>query len=62
MPEDKKKRRRVPQTYKHHAGAFCLSVYDPQGQPIPVSVRKQAEDAILEIALSNKLLIGTATT
>jgi hypothetical protein len=62
MTEDKKKRRRVPQTYKHHAGAFCISVYDPQGQPIPGSVRKQVEDAVHEIVMANKLLHGIATT
>lgn len=55
-----KKRPRRRQTYTHHKNAVSISVYDPTGQTIPVEVRKQLEQSVLDAALANKLLINIA--
>jgi hypothetical protein len=63
--EDKskpKKRRRNQQTYRHKTNAVHVTLYDPHGETVPATVRHKAEQAILDIALSNNLLINIATT
>lgn len=58
----KKGRRRNQQTYRHKTNAVSVTLYDPQGQTIPAEVRHQAEQAVLDVALANNLLINIATT
>lgn len=62
MPEIKTKSRRPrkKQTYQYHKSAVSISVYDPTGTTIPVDIRKQLEDSVLETALAHKLLISIA--
>jgi hypothetical protein len=57
-----KKRRRNQQTYRHKTNAVHVTLYDPHGETVPATVRHKAEQAILDIALSNNLLINIATT
>lgn len=60
--KSKKKRRRNQQTYRHKTNAVHVTVYDPHGETIPASIRHEAEQAVLDIALAHKLLINIATT
>jgi hypothetical protein len=63
--EDKskpKRRRRSQQTYRHKTNAVHVTIYDPHGETVPASVRHQAEQAVLDIALAHNLLINIATT
>jgi hypothetical protein len=61
MPDpNKPKRQRRRQTYTHHKNAVSISVYDPAGATIPVEIRKELEESVLNAALTNKLLINIA--
>lgn len=62
MSESKKRSKGIKQTYQHRTNAICITLYSPFGDTIPAEVRHQAEQAILEIALPNELLINIATT
>lgn len=57
-----RKRTRPKQTYKHHTNAVCVTVYHPMGETIPAAVRRQIEESVLDVALSNQLLISIALT
>lgn len=62
MQDKPKRRRRNTQTYRHKTNALHVTLYDPHGETIPAEVRHKAEQAILDIALPNNLLINIATT
>lgn len=62
MVEKKRPRPRRKQTYVHRMNAVHLTVYSPDGGTIPAEVRKQAEQAVTDVALQNGLLVGIATT
>lgn len=57
-----RKRNRPKQTYKHHTNAVCVTVYHPMGETIPAAVRKEIEESVMNVALSNQLLINIALT
>lgn len=57
-----KKRKRPRQTYVHQKNAVHLTLYSFDGRNISAEVRKEAEQAITDIALRNQLLVGIATT
>lgn len=61
MSVDKKWRRKGknPATYPH---AVHVTVYDPQGAPVPETVLAEAAASVLEVAKRHQLLIATATT
>lgn len=56
--KDKKRRGRRPRRpqYKHHPGATSVTVYSPDGSPVPVEVLEQIEVYIASVALQNNLL------
>ena len=62
MSESSKGRRRprAKQTYQHHKNAVCVTVYDPNGETIPVEVREKIEQSVFDVALANKLFISIA--
>lgn len=65
MAEQKKNRKRKPQqrrTYVHRPNAVHVTVYSPDGRPVPQGVLNQAADAVTDIALRNGLLVGLAET
>jgi len=51
----RRRRQRKPQ-YKHHPFATCVTVYSPDGSPVPASVLEQVEVYIASVALQNNLL------
>ena len=63
MAEQKKARRKAPRrTYVHHQNAIHITVYSPDGKPVPRSVLNEAAQSVQEVALANNLLIGLAET
>lgn len=63
MAENQKpKRKRNKPTYRHTQNAMSLTVYSLTGDTIPVSVRKDLEEAVFQIALQNNLVINIALT
>jgi len=58
VSEQKKRRRRgqrKPQ-YKRHPFATSVTVYSPDGSPVPASVLEQIETYIGAVAVQNNLL------
>lgn len=53
--KSRRPRRRRPQ-YQHHPFATSVTIYSPDGSPVPVHVLEQVENFIGMIALENKLL------
>lgn len=62
MPEPKKRRTRNQQVYRQKKNAVHVTLYDLHGEAIPPGVRREAEDALLQLALENQLVINIATT
>lgn len=61
MADQRKPRKKAPKrTYIPRTNAVCITVYSPQGKPVPRSVLDKAEQAVLDIALENGLLISLA--
>ena len=58
MSEKKKNRQRRPRRpqYKRHPFATHVTVYSPDGSPVPVTVLEQVEVYIAAVALQNNLL------
>lgn len=56
--KDKKPRRRRPRrpTYKRHPFATSVTLYSPDGSPVPEAVLAQVEVYIASVALQNNLL------
>ena len=51
----RRNRRRKPQ-YKHYPFATSITVYSPDGSPVPRSVLEQIETYVGAIAVQNNLL------
>lgn len=51
----RRNRRRKPQ-YKHYPGATSVTVYSPDGSPVPADVLTEVEAYIASVALQHKLL------
>lgn len=47
-------------TYVNRANAVHVTVYSPDGKPVPKAVLNEAADAVTEVALRNRLLVGLA--
>jgi hypothetical protein len=63
MSDTRQQGRRKPrqkQTYAHHKNAVCVTVYNPGGETIPVAVRDEIENSVMNAALKNGLLINIA--
>ena len=50
-----RRRPRRPQ-YKHHPFASSVTIYSPDGSPVPEAVLEQVEVYIASVALQNNLL------
>jgi hypothetical protein len=48
--------------YKKRHNAVCTVVYHPEGEPLPLEVRHQIEDAVTKIAKDNRLLVSVTLT
>jgi hypothetical protein len=59
---DNKKRKSVKRTYIPRPNAVHVTVYSPDGRPVPKSVLNQAAEAVTDVALANGLLVGLAET
>jgi hypothetical protein len=44
------------------SNAVHVTLYSPDGKPVPKAVLNQAADAVTEIAVANRLLVGLADT
>ncbi len=62
MAEKQKRRPKQKKNFATHKNATHVTLYDPQGAPIPESVATEASLAILEVAKRHQLLINVATT
>lgn len=51
----RKRRQRKPQ-YKHYPFATSITVYSPDGSPVPQAVLEQVETYIGAVAVQNNLL------
>lgn len=51
---------RPKRTYVHRPNALCITIYSQDGQPVPRAVLDEAAEAVTEIALKHRLLIGLA--
>lgn len=56
-PKTRKRSTKKYQTYKRKKNSVNITVYDPHGETIPAHVRHKVEQAVLDLALENKLLI-----
>lgn len=56
--KNKKRRQRSPRrpTYKQHPFATSVTLYSPDGSPVPVTVLEQFELYLASVALANNLL------
>jgi len=65
MPEKKKpeaKKRSRKKSYATKPNAVHITVYDPQGSPVPNDVLLDAIERVQDVAKEHNLLIATATT
>jgi hypothetical protein len=60
--ENKKRRRPRRPNPAIRQNAVHITVYDPQGAPVPDAVLNEAAAAVLDVAKKNNLVIATATT
>jgi hypothetical protein len=59
---EKKRNPKSRRTYVPRPNAIHVTVYSPDGRPVPKSVLNQAADAVTDVALRNGLLVGLAET
>ena len=59
---DKKRNSKPRRTYVPRPNAIHVTVYSPDGRPVPKSVLNKAADAVTQVALDNGLLVGLAET
>jgi len=62
MPKVSKSPRSKTQTYQQKKNAVCIVLYDQTGETIDPDAQRQAEDAMLEVAMNHNLLLSIATT
>ena len=62
MPKAKKPSRSKTQTYQQKKNAVCIVLYDQTGETLSPVAQREAEDAMLEVAMNNNLLLSIATT
>ena len=60
MPASKKKKQDTG--YQQKQNAVCIVLYDQTGETLSPDAQREAEDAILGVAMSHNLLISIATT
>ena len=61
IPE-KKQRRKPKKNFATKPHAIHVTVYDPQGSPVPKSVLDEVELRVFDVAQRHNLLIARATT
>lgn len=59
MPSPKKSK---AQTYQHKKNAVCITLYDQTGETLSPVAQREAEDAMLEVAMNHNILLSIATT
>jgi hypothetical protein len=62
MPKVSKPPRSKTQTYQQKKNAVCIVLYDQTGETLSPAAQREAEDAILEVAMNHNLLLSIATT
>lgn len=65
MPEAKPKRkpkRQQKRTYVSRSNAVHITIYSQDGKPVPTAVLNEAAQAVTDLALSHRLLVGLAET
>ena len=63
MSEAKPKRKRQPKrTYVQRSNAVHITIYSQDGRPVPAEVLNEAAEAVTDLALSHRLLVGLAET
>jgi hypothetical protein len=62
MPKVTKPPRAKTQTYHQKKNAVCIVLYDQTGEILSPLAQREAEDAMLEVAMNHNLLLSIATT
>lgn len=60
MAEQKARKKAPKRTYIHRPNSVCVTIYSPDGKPVPRSVLNEAAQSVTEIAFKHNLLIGLA--
>jgi hypothetical protein len=56
------KKKEKSQTYQQKKNAVCIVLYDQTGEVLSPVAQREAEDAMLEVAMNHNLLLSIATT
>jgi hypothetical protein len=50
------------QTYQQKKNAVCIVLYDQTGETLSPVAQREAEDAMLEVAMNHNILLSISTT